>query len=144
MQTELELQKLIPQNGLETTTNVGSLTLDTKVMTADETTSIFKKADKNFESIVQTFKSLPDMPETSDYSNEINFLMNTRDIIGQMVVSQLSTWYYTEDEQLLVYQTLTEALAANEDFSGKVNYIEDVKLTGDALELKGRKLTIDL
>lgn len=84
------------------------------------------------------------MPETSDYSNEINFLMNTRDIIGQMVVSQLSTWYYTEDEQLHVYQTLTEALAANEDFSGKVNYIEDVKLTGDALELKGRKLTIDL
>lgn len=52
MQTKLELQKLIPQNGLETTTNVGSLTLDTKVMTADETTSIFKKADENFESIV--------------------------------------------------------------------------------------------
>lgn len=61
-----------------------------------------------------------------------------------MVVSQLSTWYYIEDEQLYAYPTLTEALTANEGFSGKVNYTEDMTLTGNALELKGRKLTVDL
>lgn len=82
MQTGLELQKLIPQDGLETTINVGSLTLDTKIMTADETTRIFKKADENFESVMQAFKSLPDISETPDYSNEIKFLMNTRNIVG--------------------------------------------------------------
>lgn len=51
MQTELELQQLISPDRPETTTNVGSLTLDMKIMTAAETTNIFKKADKNFESV---------------------------------------------------------------------------------------------
>jgi len=67
-----------------------------------------------------------------------------RDIAGQMIVTQLSTWYYDDSENLFEYPSLQTALNANPDFEGRINYMQDMELTGSQLGLSRRKLTIDL
>jgi hypothetical protein len=70
--------------------------------------------------------------------------LNTRDIANQMIVTQLSTWYYDDEQLLHSYSSLKEALDKNPDFSGKVNYAADIELIGDVLNFNNRKLVIDL
>lgn len=134
--TQNSIQTLVPDEvSVLSPFRIGLLNKDSKILEISAVLSAFGKADGNF-------KYLED--QLSGMNDEVKFLLNTRDIIGQMIVTQLSTWYYDTNEVLHAYSSLRSALAANPTFEGKVNYAQDVNLTSGSLQISQRKITVDL
>lgn len=140
----IDLKPLNPGDGGESMSpfSLGKLTKNAKILEVSTVLSAFTNADDNFSAIVSVLDGFES--SLSGLDDSIKFLLNTRDIANQMIVTQLSTWYYDNDEILHTYSSLREALNANLDFQGKINYAADVELTGSVLNFQRRKLIIDL
>lgn len=129
----IDLKPLNPGDGGESMSpfSLGKLTKNAKILEVSAVLSAFTNADDNFSAIVSVLDGFGS--SLSGLDDSIKFLLNTRDIANQMIVTQLSTWYYDNDEVLHTYSSLREALNANLDFQGKINYAADVELTGSVL-----------
>ena len=78
-----------------------------------------------------------------------DFLMSTKDIINQMIVTDLSTWYYDSNAILHPYPSLIQALNSNMNFEGRINVMTDLNITDAGINFSSdgcktkRKIIID-
>jgi len=116
--------------------NTSDVVFNSKTLDVQPTISVFQAIDENFNTLNGSIAPI---------GNQLEFLLNTRDMSDQMVVTRLSAWYYDSGTRTLhEYQTVKQALDQNPDFAGKISYASDFSFDEPWLELSGRTLTIDL
>lgn len=150
------LEQINPSDKSILSLRLGDLNRNAGILAVSAVTSALSGVDANFETLVNAINqnrlsindnilSITTLIENNEQlGDDVKFLLNTRDIANQMIVTEVSTWYYDANEVLHAYSTLGEALTINQDFSGKINYAADMVLTGSALDLSSRNLVIDL